>query len=110
MRTHITRALSTLILAAFPILAGAVTITAPRDFKGFVDILLNIIQTLVILIFSLTFLAIMWGLVRGWIIHGGDTDKIEEGRNVIFVGVIVFVIMSSVWGVLALLRASLFGS
>lgn len=97
-------------IALVPTLALGATVSAPSDFKGLVDILLGIMQTLVLLVFALTFLAIMWSVVKGWIIHGGDAEGVESGKNVVFVGIIALVIMSSVWGILYLLKSSIIGN
>lgn len=108
MQKILTRTTAIGLTALTPALVLAAS--APKNFKGFVDILLGIMQTLVVLIFALTFLAIMWSVVKGWIIHGGDAESIESGKNVVFVGVVSLVIMSSIWGILYLLRSSIFGS
>ena len=99
-----------LALALIPVLTFGASVAKPRDLKGLVDILLGIMQTLVILVFALTFLTIMWSVVKGWIIHGGDAEGVESGKNVVLVGIIALVIMSSVWGILYLLRSSIIGS
>jgi hypothetical protein len=81
----------------------------PRDFKGLVDIFLGIMQTLVVLIFALTFITVVWKVVQGWIIKGGEAEGIEAGKNAIVAGIIGLVVMSSIWGILYLLRAGFFG-
>ncbi len=98
-----------LITSLLPAATLAATVATPRDFKGFVGIITNIIGTLIILVFALTFLAFMWGVVKGWIINGGDADGIESGKNVVMSGIIALVVMTSVWGILYLLQTSLFG-
>lgn len=92
-----------------PLIAFGAYVAPPRDFKGLVDIFLNIINILVVLIFTLTFIVFMWGIIKGWIVGGGDTEGVENGKQVLLTGVIALVIMSSVWGILYLLRSSLFG-
>lgn len=82
---------------------------APKDFKGFVDIILDINQTLVYLIFALTFIVLAWAVVNTWILNAGDEASIAKGKQIITVGVVVLVIMSGIWGILALLRAGIFG-
>ena len=78
------------------------------DFRGLVEQFIGIIDVLVPVIFALTLVFIIWKMVTTWIMHGGDTTKIEEGKNTIVVGVIALVVMSSVWGIVAVLRNSLF--
>lgn len=97
------------MIALIPASVYGASVTAPKDFKGFVGILTNIISTLIVLIFALTFLVFMWGLIKSWIFGGGDVEKVEEGKKVVITGIIALVIMSSIWGILYMLQVSLFG-
>ena len=81
----------------------------PGNFAQLVDQFIGILSLIIPFIFSLTLLIIVWRVVDLWIINAGDVTKIEEGKQVVVVGIIVLVIMSGIWGILALLRASLFG-
>ncbi len=81
----------------------------PKDFKGLVGIILDIIDVLVVFVFALTFIVLIWGIIKAWIINGGDKTEIDKGKKVISVGIIVLVIMSGIWGILELLTSSLFG-
>jgi hypothetical protein len=100
--------LISLVSLVAPFITYGASVSAPRDFKGLVAIFTDIIGTLVILTFALTFLAFMWGVVKGWIIHGGESDGIETGKNVVLTSIIALVVMSSIWGILRLLQSSLF--
>lgn len=86
-----------------PVIAWAQT-----TFSDFVDTILGIIQLLTVAIFGLTFLVLIWAIVRTWIIHGGDEKSIDEGKKIVTVGIIALVIMSGLWGIVSLLRAGLF--
>jgi len=99
------------ILLAYvtPLFVQAADIEAPEDLKGLVKIFTGLIDILIPLIFALTFLTIMWGVIKAWIIQGGESDSIEEGKKIVLVGVIALVIMSSIWGILRLLQNGLFG-
>jgi hypothetical protein len=90
-----------------PLLVSAAQ--APTDFKSFLGIFTGIIDILVPFIFALTFLTIMWGVIKAWVIGGGATESVEKGKSIAIVGVIGFVIMLSIWGILNLLRTSIFG-
>ncbi len=81
----------------------------PGNFREFVGILLDIINVLVVFVFALSFLAILWGVTSAWIIGGGNEIEIARGKKIVLVGVIVLVIMTGIWGILELLRYSLFG-
>lgn len=79
-----------------------------RNFSDLVSFFIGIIAQLVPIIFGLTLLLITWRVIDAWIIHGGDDSKIEDGKQTIIVGVIALVVMSGIWGILAILRNSLF--
>jgi hypothetical protein len=53
-------------------------------------------------------LFIVWKIIDAWILNVGDEKKRSEGKNLVVIGVIVFVIMVSIWGVVQLIRSSLF--
>jgi hypothetical protein len=97
-----------LIFALVPLLAHGANVTAPKNFKGLVALITSIIGKLILLVFALTFLAFLWGVVKGWVIHGGDTEGVETGKNVVMTSIIALVVMSSIWGILRLLQMSLF--
>jgi hypothetical protein len=86
----------------------ALAASAPTDFKSLVAMLVDLIGMLVILTFALTFLAFIWGVVKGWIFHGAEAEGVESGKNVVIASIIAFVVMVSIWGILAMLKASLF--
>jgi len=84
--------------------------TAPTDFKSFVGLIVDILATLVVLVFALTFLAFIWGVVKSWIIQGGSAEGVKSGKNVVLIGIITLAIMVAIWGIIAMLQSSLFGS
>lgn len=84
-------------------------ISTPGNFKELVGMFINMLSLLIPLIFGLALLYIVWKVVDAWIIHGDDPKKIDEGRQYAIVGVVALVIMSGVWGIVALLRSSFFG-
>lgn len=98
-----------LTFTVVPSILHSATVAAPSNFKGLVAIITNIISTLILFVFALTFLAFMWGVVKGWIVGGGETEGVESGKKVVFAGIIALVIMSSIWGILYLLQSSLLG-
>ena len=81
----------------------------PKNFADLVDVFLGIIASVIPVIFSVTLLFILWKVVQLWILNPGEAEKIEEGKRVALIGVIALVIMSGIWGILALLRDGIFG-
>ncbi len=102
MRSLITFA--ALSLLCLPVLVYA---QAPQDFKGLVGIFLNIINFIIPLIFGLAFLMFLWGITRAWILGGGDEKSVSAGKQIALAGIIGFVVMVGVWGIVALIRDSI---
>ncbi len=97
----------TLLLLLLPALASA---QAPTTFAGLVGVFLSIINVLIPAVFALTFVVLVWGIIKAWILNAGDAQEIEQGKRLVVIGVVVLVIMSGIWGILELLRRSLFGA
>lgn len=95
-----------LVLSAAPLILFA---APPTNFKDVVGLLLGYIRLAIPLIFSLAFVVTIWGVVNAWIINGGDTEKVSEGKEIALWGSIGMAVMLSVWGLLAFLRSSFFG-
>ena len=92
-----------------PAPGGDTGVQRPTDFQSFVGLILNIISLLILVIFSLTLVVFIWGIVKNWIIRGADPEGVQEGKKVVMVGITALVIMVSIWGILYLLQRSLFG-
>ena len=50
------------------------------------------------LIFAASFLVFLYGVARKYIFSNGDQGSVEEGHKLILWGIIGFVVMVSVWG------------
>ncbi len=96
----------TLSLIAFtPLAASAAQIT---DFASLVSELIGIINYVIAFVIALSFLTIVWGVVKAWIIGGGNEESVKSGKMTILVGFIVFTLMIGVWGILAILKQTFF--
>ena len=91
-----------------PMVAPA-QVTTPTTFNGFVDQILGIINLIIPAIFSVVFLFLVWKIFDAWVLNGGDEQKREEGKKYATVAVFVVVLMVIAWGVVAMLRQSIFG-
>lgn len=115
MRIFIITLLCTLILVPYVSSAACPTPATPgvavptRCFATLVDDVLQIVQKLIAFIFVFTFITFMWGVIKGWVIQGGSEEGVESGKKVVFAGIVAFVVMSSVWGILYILKSSIFG-
>lgn len=83
--------------------------TTPTTFKGLVGELLGLINLIIPLIFSVIFVFLVWKIFDAWVLNAADERKREEGKQYATVAVIVMVVMILVWGIVTLLRNSLFG-
>ena len=99
----------TTLLAVFPYTIFAATAKTPTSFASLVNIVIEILGTLVVVVFSLTFLVFVWGIIKNWVLKGGSAEGAENGKKVAVAAIVAFVIMVSVWGILSLLQNSIFG-
>lgn len=83
--------------------------TTPTDFAGLVNFILGFINILIPAIFGVVFLYLVVKIIDAWILHADDEKKREEGKRMMITAVIVFVVMVSAWGIVALIRNSIFG-
>ncbi|MCA9359317.1 hypothetical protein KC926_03885 [Candidatus Kaiserbacteria bacterium] len=83
--------------------------TTPTTFKGLVDFIIGIISIIIPALFSFLFIYFVWKIIDSWIIHAGDEVKLEEGKRYVTTAVIIFVLMISAWGIVVMIRSSIFG-
>lgn len=53
---------------------------------------------LVPLVFAISFIVFLYGVATKYILSNGDEGKVKEGHMLILWGIIGFVVMVSVWG------------
>ena len=83
--------------------------TTPKNFNEVVKFVIDFINILITVLFALLFLFVVYKIIDAWVINGGDEKKVEEGKKQVTVAVIVFVVMVSTWGIVSLIKNSLFG-
>lgn len=87
-----------LMLLLLPLVASA----QASDISGFVNVIINIINnTLVPLILAVAFIVFIWGIFRFFIASNEETK--EKGKDLMVYGLIGFVVIISVWGIVNLL-------
>lgn len=62
------------------------------------QILFLINGVLVPLLFAVAFIVFLWGVADSYILSRGSEEKIEHGHRLILWGILGFVIMISLWG------------
>ena len=90
---------SSLLLLSLPLLARA---QPPSDIEDFVDIILRTISNVLVpLIIGIAFIVFIWGVFRYFIY---DTEEAKErGKDLMVYGLIGFVVIISIWGLVNLL-------
>ncbi len=69
--------------------------------------LIGYIGLLVPVIFALTVIYLTWGIIKAWVINGGDQGSVDDGKKIAVAGVVALVVMLGVWGLVAMLQAAL---
>lgn len=70
-------------------------------------ILYVINSILVPVLISIAFLVFLWGVAQAYIISGASEDAREEGHKLVLWGIIGFVVIFSVWGIVNIVGATL---
>lgn len=83
--------------------------TTPTNFKDLVNFIIGFINVLIPALLGVLFLYIVWRIIDAWIIHADDETKREEGKRLLITAVLVFVLMISAWGIVAMIKQSVFG-
>lgn len=96
-------------LLALALLTPWVAFAAPASFKDFTASLVEFVNsTLVPLFYALAFILFLIGMLRFFFL-GGDEGR-EKGKTFMLWGIIGFVVLFSVWGIVRLLLTILPGS
>ena len=82
----------------------------PTTYSGLVEEIIKIINLIIPAIFAVIFVYFVWKVIDAWIINAGDEKKRAEGKQYAMIAVLVFVLMVSAWGIVAMVKSSLFGS
>ncbi len=82
---------------------------APTNVFGLKNLIIGLINNVFVpVIFALAFIVFIWGIFSYFIAGAEDPAKQEKGKQLIIYGIIGFVVMVSVWGLVNVL-ANTFG-
>ncbi len=98
------------LLALLPTIAFAAPLPPNATFKDVANFVIGFINLLIPLIIGLTVLVLFWGIIQAWILNGGDEESVNKGKKLAGVGVLVLVVMFGIWGILSILKVTLFGA
>ncbi len=82
----------------------------PTSFAEFAYVIGDLLNITIQLIIAGVFVYMMWKIFDAWVINAGDEKKREEGKQTAIVSVIVITVMLLVWGIVALVENSIFGT
>ncbi|MDZ7726006.1 MAG: hypothetical protein U5L75_00275 [Candidatus Campbellbacteria bacterium] len=74
----------------------------PTTFAQLVDLLISIIDPLFTLVIALILLMFLYGLAR-FVFSLGSSDNLEEGKRIMFWGIIALFMVVSFWGIVTIL-------
>ena len=61
--------------------------------------ILNLINSVLVpLLFAIAFIVFLYGVAKTYIFSAGEAEKVSEGHRLILWGIIGFVVMISLWG------------
>ena len=80
----------------------------PKNFGELVGMFLSLIGLLIPVLFGLSLIVFLWGIIKAWILGGGDETSVTKGKQIALAGIIGLVVMAGVWGIVALIRSSFF--
>jgi uncharacterized membrane protein YidH (DUF202 family) len=78
------------------------------NFKVLAGKLGDIANLVIPFLIAIAFFSILWGIFR-YIRSAGDEEKVAEGRRVVIWGVVALFLMFSFWGLVLLVKRSIFG-
>lgn len=96
------------LLTSGALLAPMFVFSAPRNFADVVNWVADFAALLVPVIIGITFVFIIWGMAKAWIIDGGSEESTQTGKMVFLTGVIGLTVMIGMWGLISLVRSAIF--
>ncbi len=91
------------------ILAPLTALAAPpTDLIGLGDRIAGLADDAIAIIIGIAVVAFLWGVSRV-VLYAGDADAKKSGKEIMIYGLIAIFIMVSVWGIINMLRLTVFG-
>lgn len=82
---------------------------APASFKEFAELAVRILQSFIALLFASLAVGLVYGVVL-FFANADNEQKRSEIKQYLLWGVIGVIVVMGIWGILALLRESIFGT
>ncbi|MCB9812048.1 hypothetical protein H6778_00095 [Candidatus Nomurabacteria bacterium] len=82
----------------------------PTTYSGLVIHIIDIINLMIPALFGVVFVYFIWKMIDAWVLRAGDQSGREEGKQYALAAIIAFVVMITAWGIVSMVKNSLFGS
>ena len=86
------------------------TAFAARTLRDLAGNIIDLINLIIPLLFALAILGFFWGLTYNFFLRPGSKEGQDAGKKIMLWGIVAMFVMASVWGILRILRTSIFGS
>ena len=97
-----------LALLATPLFAMAANGINERYLVAYKDSIVSVINSILLpVLIALAFITFLWGVYNYFILGADNEDKRKEGRSFVLWGIIGFVIIFSLWGLVTIVRDTL---
>lgn len=112
MKRFLTSLGSAALVASLPLITLAQTVTESGKIGGStIDVYLKSIvgfinAVLVPFIFAIAFIVFIWGMFQYFIAGGANEEQRDQGKQLAIWGIMAFVVMISLWGIVNLLVAT----
>lgn len=77
-------------------------------FKDIIAQIISVIDSIMAVVVAGIVIVFMWRILSAWFIGGGDPKEIERGRQSALVGLFVLIFVFGLWGIVAIVRRTLF--
>jgi len=72
------------------------------------NLIINTINNVFVpVLFAVAFIVFLWGIAQAYIFSQGDETAVKKGHQLILWGLVAFVVMLSVWGLVNILSDTL---
>lgn len=97
-----------LVLFAASLPTAALAARQPKDLLGFSDTIVELANDVAGILFALAFIGFLWGLLKV-VTHGGSGEKKQDGMRTMTSGLIGLFVIAGLWGILYVVKRTLFG-
>ena len=98
-------------MAAFLMPLTTAHAATPRTFSELIGMAVDLLNLATLAVYAAVLLFFFWRIVSAlWGYDGNNAEKSQQLRETLFWGVAIIFAMVSIWGIIAILQATLLGS